>query len=313
MKVKTALQTLLFILMGATVAMSVAAAVLSGKPMALSLAVVSALVFSIPILILRYQLNRLKQAGARIRANLEAIAKECFDSPANVRDGYDLSVTMPEGPAALVSSVDTQIGFTADGTFGGARVSIASHESVAGRQVGEMSHTYSHVVVDLLGLQTTFSLKREGLGSRLKRAIGASSDVQTGDQAFDETFVVTADDALARYVLGDESVRARLLHLQSQVSTVSSDVGTGGMSIFASKHGLALRWPGDISPKLAKLARDLLLDMRARSLRHEEQKAVAQGQGTYRVATGLDEAPPVEEPSREELNEPRGAAARMSR
>ncbi len=299
MKVKTALQTLLFILMGATVAMSVAAAVLSGKPMALSLAVVSALVFSIPILILRYQLNRLKQAGARIRANLEAIAKECFDSPANVRDGYDLSVTMPEGPAALVSSVDTQIGFTADGTFGGARVSIASHESVAGRQGGEMSHTYS--------------LKREGLGSRLKRAIGASSDVQTGDQAFDETFVVTADDALARYVLGDESVRARLLHLQSQVSTVSSDVGTGGMSIFASKHGLALRWPGDISPKLAKLARDLLLDMRARSLRHEEQKAVAQGQGTYRVATGLDEAPPVEEPSREELNEPRGAAARMSR
>lgn len=229
--------------------------VLSAVP--LLLAVVAVGVFEL-------QIRGLKRSGQRIRESVEAIAAKLFDAPAEVRPGYDLSVTAGR-MAAAASSMETDVGFTADGTFGGARVSVASHVSTLGRQIGELSHVYSHVVVDAHGLTTTFRLSREGAGSMLARATGLASDAKVGDAEFDATWSVDCDEALARAVL-DESIRRRLMDLQGKVGLVSQDFGVGTMSVILTSHGLALRWPGPIDVALATYVRDLLLDMRTRLL-----------------------------------------------
>jgi hypothetical protein len=237
--------------------------------------------------------------------NIEAVAKELFDTPGAIRPGYDLSVTAGAAVAAFAGSFESDVGFTTDGTYRGARVSIASHASVMGRQMGEFHHTYSHVVVDVLGMTKKFRLAREGVGAKLARATGIAKDAEIGEEAFDKTFTIDVDDAaLAKSVL-DESIQRRIMDLQSKVGLVSIDSGVGGMSILLTNQGLALRWPGDITPELARFIRDLLLDMRQRLLAYEDKKAtrIATGEAAlYRVASdAVEPSRALEEQEEEEV------------
>jgi len=297
-KLKRGLQ-IFFVCLFTLVSLSIAVtAIASPRPVAvlplLGLMMIPLLIGSIPVAVLEVQLRLLRKAGGIIRGNIDAISRELFDEPGAVRPGYDLTVTNPT-TGALVSSLDTDMGFTTDGVCRGARVSIASHTSAAGRQLGEFSHTYSHVVVDVLGLDKPFSIRREGAASKVARAIGIGKDATVGDAAFDATFVVDADEELARAVL-DDSIRRRLGDLQAQVHRVSSEMGPGGMSVILTKHGLALRWPGDITPQLARFVRDLLLDMREKMLAHEARVAArVDGAVGYRVAS--DATPAVSAPA----------------
>ena len=52
------------------------------------------------------------------------------------------------------------------------------------------------------------SFRREGLGTRLDRAIAGERDIETGDAAFDREVFVSGQPAMARAVLGAEARRA---------------------------------------------------------------------------------------------------------
>jgi hypothetical protein len=246
----------------------------------LFLALVAALVF-------QWQISSARNAGARVRTNVEAIAAQLFDRPAQVAQGYDMTVTAGAGMGALLNVVDSSAqGFTTEGDYRGVRVAAASHVSIAGRQMMEMNHVYSYVLVDTQGAEVPFKLVNQ---STLGRMMGVTSrDAQVGDAAFDQTFTVDTDDECARAVY-DADVRARLMALKAQVANVSQDWGVGGMSILLTRKGLALRWPGDIDPALARYIRDLLLEMRTRLLAHLDRKARAGNAAAegYRVASDV--------------------------
>ncbi len=146
------------------------------------------------------------------------------------------------------------------GTFHGAQLLVASHASVAGRQMMEMYHVYSYVAVDLAGFAGTFTLLERS--AMMKFLLPGARDVKIGDPAFEGSWVVDADEALAHRVL-TPTIRARLVDLRSKVSSVSVDFAQGRMSVYVTPVGLTVRWPGELSVELAAFMRDLLLDMRA--------------------------------------------------
>jgi len=144
---------------------------------------------------------------------------------------------------------------------------------------------YSHVCVDVLGATEPFYLVKQSVGGTVAKMVGAVKDATLGDEAFDKAWIIHADQALARDVL-DGSIRARLDDLQSKVSQVSLDFAQGHMHVVLTRHGLAIRWPGPMTPELALFMRDLLVDMRTRILAHLERRAHAGMGHGYRVAAG---------------------------
>jgi hypothetical protein len=196
-----------------------------------------------------------------------------------------MSVTTTAAMAAYVTAFDSSRGFTTVGEYEGVRVQVGSHASVAGRQMGEFSHVYSHVCVDVLGATEPFYLVKQSVGGTVAKMVGVVKDVAIGDEAFDKAWIIHADQALARDVL-DASIRARMDDLQSKVSMVSLDFAQGHMRVVLTRHGLAIRWPGPMTPELAIFMRDLLVDMRTRILAHLEKRAHAGMGHGYRVAAG---------------------------
>ena len=242
--------------------------------------VIGAIAYSI----FEWQLRGLRRKAQRVRHSIEECAARVLDAPGAVRPGYDQTVTLGATMGTWVASTDAGDGFTTDGEYKGVRVSVASHVSTVGRQFGELSHIYSHVVVDVLGATPRFRLSKQGVGSFVGRAAGLQHDVKIGDAAFDGAWNIDAEEGLARYVLDDEA-RARLSELRARVGTVSQDYGPGTMSVVVTPKGLALRWPGAIDPGLAAYVRDLLVHIRGRMLAYlenEARKRVETGEG-YRV------------------------------
>jgi hypothetical protein len=252
----------------------------------------------LPIIVFEYQIRGIRKAGEKVKASIAACAKSVFEASATIREGYDIDATTTMAAFnPLMREPNNGAAFTTEGKFRGARVSVASHVSLVGRQFGEFHHTYSHVLVDVLGLEKSFRITRERAGTKLSKAIGVTKDVSVGDKAFDDMFVVEADDDLARAVL-DDSIRERIMQVQSKVGNVSNDLGAvGGMNILLTNRGLALRWPGAIDPRLARLFRDLLIDMRERMLSFENRKAarVAENATGYRVSADEPSAAPAGE------------------
>jgi hypothetical protein len=246
--------------------------------------------------IFEIQIRSFARAGAEVRKAIEACSRSVFEAPGRLLEGYDLDATTTSAlVAGFAREANNDAAFTTEGAYRDAKVSVASHVSVVGRQMGEFHHTYSHVLVDVLGLDRPFRISREGAAAKVAKAMGAMTDVSVGDEGFDKTFMVGTDDAFAKAVL-DDGIRRRLLELQSKVKNVSIDSGVGCMSVTLTKKGLALRWPGDITPELAIFIRDLLLDMRANMLAYENRTAARVGAEAtagagYRLAVDDEEAP----------------------
>ncbi len=236
-----------------------------------------------------FQLRSLARRLASVRQNIEAVALVAFDSPSRVEAGYDLSMTMAPVLMAWVAAMDAGDGFTTSGVYKGVPVAVGSHVSVQGRQMFELHHVYSYVAVDAAGIDVRFTLTNQGPFKLFSKLLSDKGDVQIGDEVFDRTWMVDTDDALAKDVY-DAGVRARLMKLKELVGIVSSDFAYGSMSLILTRRGLALRWPGDMSPELASYVRDLLLDMRANILAHLDKRARAQGAvaAGVRVAADID-------------------------
>jgi hypothetical protein len=205
---------------------------------------------------------------ARVRAAVESVAQTLFDAPAAVTPGYNLAATISastEDSRQAISSlvIDFGAGFTTEGTSRGVRVSAASHVSTVGRGFGELSHIFSHVLVDLGGTVLPFRILERGVGSSIATAVDLVRDVGTGDPAFDGAFIIDTDPALAREVLAPAGIRGRLVELRSKVGQVGWDFGTQRMNVVLTSYGLAVRWPGELDARFAAVLRDLLLDLRA--------------------------------------------------
>lgn len=228
-----------------------------------------------------------REAARVAREGVAASAKATFDAPADVRSGYDHEATNT-GPLMMrMKTDDPETAFTAVGRFGDINVAIGSHVSILGRQNDESHHTYSQVIVDVLGLDKPFRLTHEFVTARLGKHLGTLQDIDLGDAEFDAAFLLASDDEFCRAVL-DESIRKRLLSLQADAKKVSVQMGVGNLSVLLSKRGLALHWPGEMTPERAVEIRDLLVDMRANMLAHQNRAAMRlaaeAGAGGYRIA-----------------------------
>jgi hypothetical protein len=214
------------------------------------------------IIVLQLQVRSVRKAHERIRGTMTAIAGGAFDAPARVGEGYDGAWLI--GPFGALSTAYDGANFTvAEGTARGARVTIASHPSVVGRQMFETCHVYSYVAVDAPGAVGPFRLDEQAGGTKLIASIAGARDVEVGDPVFDRTFLVDADQAVATRIL-DAGLRARLVSLRGQVPLVSQDFGAGRMALALNAGNLVIRWPGELSLDFAVALRDLLLDLRAR-------------------------------------------------
>lgn len=254
-------------------------------------ATLAALALAVVGLVVRARLATLvktaREAARRARQAVASSAKAAFDAPAEVRLGYDHEATNT-GPLMMrMKTDDPETAFTAVGRVGDINVAIGSHVSILGRQEDEPHHTYSQVVVDVLGLDKPFRLTHEFVTARLGKHLGTLQDLELGDAEFDAAFIVESDEELCRAVL-DESIRKRLLSLQADARKVSVQMGVGNLSVVLSKRGLALHWPGEIGPERAVEIRDLLVDMRANMLAHQNRAvmrlAAEAGAGGYRIA-----------------------------
>ncbi len=54
-----------------------------------------------------------------------------------------MTVTAGAAAGAMMNAMDNDLGYTADGECRGVKVSVASHASTLGPQLGELSHVYS--------------------------------------------------------------------------------------------------------------------------------------------------------------------------
>jgi hypothetical protein len=218
--------------------------------------------FTIAILLI--QARSLRQAQERVHRTIVDVAARAFDAPPRVVDGYDGAWLI--GPLGGMSTLYDGKNFTmAEGTARGARLIVASHPSVAGRQMFEQCHVYSYVAVDAPGVSTPFRLSEQAAGTKFIASVVGSRDVEIGDPAFDQTFLIDSDAAFAARVL-DPGLRARLIALRAQVRLVSQDFGAGRMTLALNGGSLVLRWPGELSVDFTIGLRDLLLDLRARFL-----------------------------------------------
>jgi len=125
---------------------------------------------------------------------------------------------------------------------------------VAGRDFDQM---VSYVCVRDGAVRGAFRVMTRGALTSFSRMGMDRHPVATGDAAFDAKWVVDADDTLARTVL-DPSMRARLVALQGELAWLQV------ASIEATRFGVVVRWPGELSPDGAAYLRDLAVEVHGR-------------------------------------------------
>jgi hypothetical protein len=110
----------------------------------------------------------------------------------------------------------------------------------------------SHVLVESTRVRAGFRVMTKGTITRFARMGMKTFPTTTGDQAFDDAWVVDAEHALAMSVL-DAPTRKTLLELQSVLPWM------GVASLEATSVGLVLRWPSELSAESAAYLRDLAI------------------------------------------------------
>jgi hypothetical protein len=215
--------------------------------------------------VFQVQFRAVRKATERVRASMGAIAGKLFDAPVPVLDRYDGSELI--GPwGGMSRGLDGDTWSAAEGDWKGARLLVASHPSVVGRQMFEMYHVYSYVVVDVPGVKQPFTVTEEaGAFGNLFTGASNAPKVEFEDPAFEKAWLVHSEPGFAKRVL-DGSVRLRLLELREQVKNVSQDFAQGRMSLRLDSRGLIVRWPGELNAHFAGFMRDLLMDLRGKML-----------------------------------------------
>lgn len=208
-------------------------------------------------------------ALARARAALETVVAQGMDGPgASVQEKWDASVAQTYlGSRKTISRMNTGTGLTVEGLYAGAQWQYASY--VLPSRNPPMYYVSSYVRVEIEGANIPFKIARQGLGGRVAAALGAPTDVQVGDEAFDKAFALTGDAEVLREVL-DPQTRRDLMTLMEQSSGPfwSMDLEVVGGS-------LVLHWPGEMTGPFALALRDFLARVRARLLEVLARRAVS--------------------------------------
>lgn len=240
----------------------------SGNPaMLLGVAFVAAIaVFA--AFMFKKAMDAFSAALGRARAALETVVARGLDAGASVQEKWDASVAQTYlGSRNTISRMNTGTGLTAEGAYEGAQWQFASY--VLPSRNPPMYYVSSYVRVEIEGANIPFKIARQGIGGRVAAALGAPTDVQIGDEAFDKAFALTGDADVLREVL-DAQTRRELLSLMEQ-----SSGPFWSMDLEVVEGSLVLHWPGEMTGPFALALRDFLARVRGRLLEALARRAVS--------------------------------------
>jgi hypothetical protein len=196
-----------------------------------------------------------RRTTARVRRGLGEVGQRDLEGSSAVvergSDDFIEEIAANRALASLLAGRSTRLCVT--GRWQGRDLEIGT-AVVAAR---DFDQKISYVCVHDRALRGPFRVMTRGAATSFSRIGMEKSPVATGDTAFDDKWVVDANDALCRAVL-DPPLRAQLLRLQQQLSWMQV------ASVEATRFGLVLRWPGELSPEGAAYLRDLALAVHGR-------------------------------------------------
>jgi len=207
------------------------------------------------VLAFEWRLRAHRRTLARVRGGLEEVGRRAFDAPVAVAD---------RAPGEHVERVAANKMFASMLARRSARMFL--HGRWQGRDVElgtaviaarDFDQLVSYACVLDPRPLGSFRAMTRGAVSRVARIGMDKHPVATGDEAFDDAWVVDTDEATCRAVL-DEGIRAKLVELRAQVPRL------GVASIEATADGLVVRFPGELSAEWAANLRDLAFTLHDR-------------------------------------------------
>jgi hypothetical protein len=192
---------------------------------------------------------------ARVSRGLGEVGRRDLDAPVAVTqqlpDAFVEELASNGFLARMIANRSTRLCVT--GTWRGRAVELGT-AVVANR---DFDSKLSYVCVLDQQPRGPFRVMTKGTMSSLARKFMPTNPVVLGDPTFDARWTVDGDARVARTVL-DGEVRASLLALQAQLSWLQV------VSIEATRFGLVVRWPGELSPDGAAYLRDLAFNVHDR-------------------------------------------------
>jgi hypothetical protein len=209
--------------------------------------------FAVLMFELRFWGHRRKVA--RVWRGLEEVGRRDLEGggPVVVRDGDDFVEELASNRALAGLMASRSHRLCIAGGWRGRRLEIGT-AVVAGRDFDQL---VSYVCVLDQSIRGNFRMMTRGALASFARLGTHRQPVQTGDAAFDGAWVVDSEEPLARAVL-DPPMRAKLVGLQGQLGWMQI------ASVEATRFGLLVRWPGELSPDGAAYLRDLAVDVHQR-------------------------------------------------
>lgn len=196
-----------------------------------------------------------RRSVRRVRAELEQVGARDFDAPAEVvqRPSGEMVEELASNPrfARMMARRSTRLAVS--GKWRGREIEIGT-AIVAGRDFDQM---ISYALAVDGGVPGPFRVMSKGAITSIARLGMDTAPVTTGDATFDADWVVDADPSLATRVL-DDTLRATLIDLRSRLSFMQV------ASIEATRHGVIVRWPGELTPESGGYLRDLATEVRSR-------------------------------------------------
>ncbi len=202
---------------------------------------------------LRFRAHR--RNTTRVRAGLEQLGKTSFDAPAAVEvrgpDDHAETLASSSAFARMIARRSTRV--FVRGKSQGRELELGT-AVVAAR---DWDQYVSYACAVDAAPRAMFRAMTRGALTRLARIGMDKREVATGDKAFDDAWVVDADEATARAVL-DDATRARLMELQKQMPMMMV------ASVEATPRGLVVRFPTELSAEWAANLRELAFSMHDR-------------------------------------------------
>jgi hypothetical protein len=222
----------------------------------------------IAVLMFELYLRKLRSVAAQTRTQLAAVAQQALDAPVAVNAQpnphfAELAFSSRLGRRLMMP---TSVPLWIDGSAQGQRLGIGIAVSLGKNTFTKFTHSY--MVADAKGTSTLFRVLTNNRLGKMVRHGATQHPAATNDPAFDQLWIVDADESLAHAVL-DGGARQALVQLASSFS--QSELA----SVELLPQGLVLRWPRPVTPATAQSMRDLVGGMRDRLVAHAARTRTA--------------------------------------
>jgi hypothetical protein len=192
---------------------------------------------------------------ARVQRELEDIGRRDLEgaTPVHGRGSSDLVEELASNPSFARYMAGRATRLCVTGKWRGRDLEIGT-AIIPGR---DFDSRLSYVCVFDGSVRGRFRVMTRGAITSFARALMPTQPIATGDEAFDAKWAADGDEATCRAVL-DPEMRAQLLQLQQQLSWMQV------ASLEATRFGVIVRWPGELTSDGAAYLRDLVLALHQR-------------------------------------------------